>query len=81
MEKLIFEAYASEQAGFSAAPALEEYLCKAFNLPIGSLNDKYEEIIRRINSNRTYRTNQEFGELIYSEYMRLLEELEDSANA
>lgn len=77
MNKLIVEAYARQQAGFGPLPALEEYLCKSFNLPIGILNEKYQEITAHLNQEHNYKTNEEFQELIYLEYIKFFTELEE----
>ena len=74
MKNILAKIYAKEMAGFSTVYDLEEVLAGLYGYSTQELRDKYTEITEKINATHNYTTNQEFGELIYKEYMALFNE-------
>lgn len=76
MKKTLAKIYALEKAGFDCIDYLEELVASCYALSKEELASKYDEITKKINETHNYKTNQEFMDLIYKEYIKLFFNLE-----
>lgn len=76
MKKDLLKLYALHKAGFGIDDDFTELVSKCIGMEKDELAGKYKEITSRINSNHNYKTPEEFGRLIYLEYLALFAEEE-----